>query len=232
MHNGLKYQTLLFDLDGTIIDSIPDVLHAFNRGLNDCGYDSVNEAELRTVIGRPLPDMLTALGRHLSEKSYQLFYQSFRNNYGKPRYYGKFYPSMLNLLQNLKQLGVKLAIVTTKGQEHADEVCRFYGLDKICHAIVGRQNHFKTKPAPDQLYHALLVMGSDPSYLNACAMIGDTENDIVAGKAVGIATIGVTWGYRSMDELKAAGAQYIVTSIRELELLLLDASEPALKQTK
>lgn len=216
-----RFNAVFFDFDGTIINSIADIVLAFNNTLEDIGFDRVEPDRIRQIIGRPLHIMLKDLGYNVTHDQYQQFYRYYRMHYGKPRYLGEFYPSMKEIIKGLHQEKVILAIITTKHQNHIEEVVEAYSLEKYFNILVGRHEDLKSKPAADQIYYALDRLNINTKDFKI-AMIGDVEDDVLAGKAAGLTSISVSWGYRTIEQLKAVNPDYLAETPEQLIDILSD----------
>jgi len=111
----------------------------------------------------------------------------------------------------------KLAAVTNKRRDTSIEALRVAGLLPFFAVVLGGDSVPHKKPAPDPILHAASALGVAPT---ECAVVGDTENDVVAGKAAGARTIGVTWGYGTRARLEAAGVEYLIETPDALAPLL------------
>ena len=210
-----RFNAVFFDFDGTIVNSIADIVQAFNNTLEDIGLTRVEPESIRRIIGRPLHIMLQDLGYNVGHDQYQQFYRYYRRHYGYPRFLGEFFPKMHELIQNLYREQVTMAVITTKHQNHIEEVVDAYGLAKYFKILVGRHEDMKSKPAADQILFALNRLGLSAATNKIC-MIGDVEDDVLAAKAAGLTSISVAWGYRNVDQLKLVHPDFLAETPEQL----------------
>lgn len=199
----MKYTTLLFDLDGTLLDTLTDlhlaVLHALDAF--DMPQRSIDEVRMmvgngiKNLIDRAVPDGTSP------EKTTQVL-EVFRDYYSKnSRINTAPYDGILVALKMLSQKGYKIAVISNKIDSAVKELNRDFFVEYIPIAIGDREGRNK-KPAPDSLYEAMELLGSQKE---ECLYIGDSDVDIVTAKNAGIPCIGCAWGFRGRDFLREYG---------------------------
>ncbi len=199
----MKYTTLLFDLDGTLLDTLTDlhlaVLHALDAF--DMPQRSIDEVRMmvgngiKNLIDRAVPDGTPP------EKTAQVL-EVFRDDYSKnSRIKTAPYDGILIALRLLSQKGYKMAVISNKIDFSVKELNRDFFAEYIPIAIGDREGRNK-KPAPDSLYEAMELLGSQKE---ECLYIGDSDVDIVTAKNAGIPCIGCAWGFRGRDFLREHG---------------------------
>ncbi len=204
---------IVFDLDGTLVDSFDDISAAFCRSFHVIGADPPSAEAVRTQIGKPLRDMYApwapadAIDTLVAE--YRRDYAERCADRTRP------YPGIVDLLERLRGRGHALAVATTKTTWMARTVMERLDLvDRVDH--VQGTDGFPHKPAPDVIAHALAGVGRPGAW-----MIGDAVTDIAAGRAAGLRTCAVTWGVHSAQDLRAAGPDAIASSVKDLHAVLL-----------
>lgn len=213
-------KAVLFDLDGTLVDSLEDLAYCMNHALKQHGYRENKLADYRRYVGdgvrklveRALPEE----GRMPEEikrvqESYRALYDRNYLKYTKP------YPGIAALLQELRQRGVALAVVTNK----PDAVSRlilaeFFGTETFS-AVLGSGLGFPHKPDPSGALHVAEKLGMLPE---SCLFAGDSDVDMVTGNCAGMTAVGVGWGFRGETELIESGAAYVIHQPDELLRLL------------
>lgn len=210
----MRFDAALFDLDGTLLDTLTDLSAAANHALQDVGRPTYPRDAYRTLVGQGVRNLfIDALGPDHQNKledalaSFHLYYADHRFDTTRA------YPGIDAMLDRLAKADLKLAVLSNK--PHAatvDVVDRFFG--KLSWAAVrGHKPGTEPKPDPASAIDVLRVLGVAP---DRCVYVGDTKVDMLTGKAAGMFTVGVSWGFRSVDELKENGADAIVDSADEI----------------
>jgi phosphoglycolate phosphatase len=205
--------TILCDLDGTLIDSKRDIVLAFQYALRHIvGNALPDEAAIAQHIGKPLEHMARELGYLLSPaqlttflETYRTRYAAFCTNYTRP------YPGVTATLHALSSL--TFGIVTTKAQEQAETVLHQLQLTSFFKHIQGWIPGLQLKPAPDAIVAALAALRCPPQQ---ALMVGDTAADILAGKAAGLKTCAVTYGFGTLQELQHCQPDYVIDAFSAL----------------
>jgi len=206
---------LVFDLDGTLLDSALDIMASFLHSFDIHKLERPHFDLTRSLIGRPLSEMYAAAG--LEDHQHDTFIAAYRAHYQDhcadttvP------FPGVLELLTRLRQQGFLLAVATAKRGFVAQNVCDQVGLSPYVDLVQGTEDHMRHKPAPDVILAALEQLGHAHGPVQGLWMVGDTTGDIGAGKAAGFKTYGVTWGTHKRDMLEQAGADVVRDSLTEL----------------
>lgn len=212
-----KYDTVFFDLDGTIIDSGEGVSNSVLYALKKFGISETKENALR-FIGPPLADSFKefyGFDDAKATKSIEIYREYYRE---KGIFECYLYEGIKELLVKLKQNGYVVVLCTSKPEEYAHRVLRFFEiLDLFDHAC-GATMDEKTRATKDEVMQ--YAFDTSGAKREKTLMVGDRKFDINSANKFGIDSVGVTFGYGSEDELKEAGATYIVDSASEIEKLL------------
>ncbi len=215
----MKTGFVIFDLDGTLVDSRLDLANAVNRVLVDLGRASSPVEEIVTYIGHGATRLLErALGGsdHLGEAM-----PLFERHYGRALLeHTRPYPGLDALVRDLGA-GRKLAVATNKPGSFARSIVAGLGWSEAVPYVVGGGDVDRLKPAPDMV--ELLLAESGASRVGAL-IVGDMEVDVELARAAGLDCVGVSWGLAGRERLREAGARWIVDSAAELEILLGDSS--------
>ncbi len=213
-------KAVLCDLDGTLIDSGRDVSAAFLAGLSHLTRDELpDEATVMRHIGKSHQAMLQAMGfTDVSDRQLDAFRQVYR------RYFAQYgtknthpFPGVRETLSQFA--GVRLGVVTTKAQDQAEMVLQKLELAHHFQHVQGARPGIPLKPAPDSLHAALDALACLPEH---ALMVGDSSADILAGKAAGVQTCAVTYGFGGQDELRACEPTYTVDSFDALIPIILE----------
>ena len=209
--------TVLCDLDGTLIDSRRDIALAFQHALRHVvGGILPEEAAIARHIGKALEHMARELGYHFSPPQLTTFLDTYRHHYaasGTP--HTRPYPGVTTTLQALSSL--TFGVVTTKAQEQAETVLRQLQLSAFFRHVQGWVPGLQLKPAPDTVVAALTALHCAPQQ---ALMVGDTAADILAGKAAGLRTCAVTYGFGALDELRRCEPDYVIDTFGDLAAVL------------
>mgnify|MGYP000333357094 FL=1 len=213
-----KYDAVVFDLDGTLLDTIDDLADCVNLALSEEGFACRTVSEVKSFVGNgivKLIDRSVPEGTSEEEKSRAL--ESFKRHYAvgcenktKP------YDGILKLLDDLRGKGFKIAVVSNKIDSAVSVLCEKYfgGRIDFC---VGDREGFARKPAPDAVLEALKKISSAPE---RAVYIGDSDVDIKTAENAGMACISVSWGFRSRDFLLLNGASVIADKPSDIYKIL------------
>ncbi len=209
-----KFSGLIFDLDGTLSDSVPMILKSSESTHAKMGIPW-DEAAVTRFIGRPLYET----GAYFAPGRVDEYIETFReyNMVYLPKMIKPF-PGVVSLLAKLQESGVALAIVTSRLQWGADWSAEILGIGSYFTAIMGVEASERHKPDAEPALLALEKLGVKPA---DAAFIGDAAVDIACGKAAGMKTIGVSWGVGGEGLKDEANPDYFVNSVNELGRLLL-----------
>lgn len=189
--------TVIFDLDGTLVDTAPDLIAAANHALADIGMDPVPGHVLAPAIALGarfmILDGLKYTGRQLPDAEVDrllgLFLDYYLANIANE---SRPFPGALQVLQTLRAQGVRLGVCTNKRAHLSKALIAALQLDGLLDAVIGRDAATKSKPHPEHLTETIRLAGGDVS---RAIMVGDTAVDIATARAAGVPVIGVTFGY-------------------------------------
>ncbi|HHW40210.1 MAG TPA: HAD-IA family hydrolase [Syntrophomonadaceae bacterium] len=210
----MQLKAVIFDLDGTIIDSLPLIKLTFEKVFEDFGIPWGNGEVLKTV-GLPLRDVAASYAPGRVEE-FLAAYVKIQNKYQEKLL--KAYPGAAETLETLQKRGYRLALATSKRRPATIAGLALTGLDRYLEAVVTVEDVPRPKPNPDTLFKTLELLKMEPA---EAVYVGDSWYDILTGKNAGVPTIGVTWGMATREELAAHTPDFIVDTWEEL-LSLLD----------
>lgn len=209
----------IFDLDGTLVNSLADLADSTNFALEKNGFKAHAKNEYRHFVGDGVPMLIKrALGENYSTQAQAAVLSDFNERYEK--HYADLtcpYDGNEELLMTLKARGVKCAVLSNKPDNFVKIiVSKIYpGFDFAW--VQGKADGFPKKPDPTTFFLILNSLGIKPS---ETLYIGDSNVDIFTGKNAGVETCGVTWGFRDRAELETAGADHIVDKPNEILALV------------
>ena len=213
----MRNLSVIFDLDGTLVNTAPDLISAANHALSDIGLDPVPAHVIAPAIALGarfmIMDGLKHSGQNLPEKEVDrlltLFLDYYLDNIANE---SRPYPGAVETLTTLQARGAKIGVCTNKRAHLSKALIEALGLDPLLDAVVGRDAAMKSKPHPDHVTQTIEQAGGDA---RRAIMVGDTATDIDTARAAGVPVIGVTFGYSDtpMSELKP---DIIVSSYDEI----------------
>lgn len=224
----MKNATLVFDLDGTLVDSAPDLVAATNHALADLGLEPIAAETLRGTIGfgarRMILEGLNQTGRTLPEAEVDRLLARFLAYY-EPNIARESRPfdGVVAALESFRSRGARLAVCTNKRLALATHLLAELNLDGLFDAVAGRDSFPVFKPHPDHVLGAIRMAGGDPRH---AVMIGDTVIDVSAAKAAAVPAVVCTFGY-SEQPVDALGADAVIGHFSELDVAVRRLLAPA-----
>lgn len=204
--SGLK--VVLFDLDGTLLDTLDDLAAAVNHALLLYGLPERSRDEVRRFLGNGIRVLMErAVGKNTEPDCFEQVFAAFRAYYlAHSMCRTDLYEGIRPMLVNLRKRGLKIGIVSNKMQEAVTELHRRFFADDVDVAI-GEGPMLRRKPCPDMVYEALRQLGAGP---DEALYVGDSEVDIRTAADAGVRCLSVTWGFRDAAFLKENGAVNLI----------------------
>ena len=214
----MRYDAAIFDLDGTLLDTIDDLKNSINHALSVCGYPPRTRAEVLAFVGNGVPRLVElavppgtpADRRQAVLDAMNAHYAAHCAQLTRP------YPGITDVLRTLRAAGVRVAVVSNKPDYGVQALCARY-FPGLLDSAVGMREGIRKKPYPDAVEAALAAFGVPPE---RAVYIGDSEVDVQTAKNAHTALIAVDWGFRTHAQLVAAGAEHIVSDADALLALL------------
>ncbi len=201
---------IIFDLDGTLLNTLDDLTDSTNFALKKFNFSTYTKKEIRNFVGNGVRKLIERALPDGSKNPYmEEVLKVFKENY-KQNMYNKTapYSGIIELLENLKEKGCKIAVVSNKFDAAVKELCQKYFPGLIDCAIGENEaGGIKKKPAPDTVFKAIEELGAD---ISNSIYVGDSDVDIQTAKNAKISCISVTWGFRNKDFLIQNGAKIFV----------------------
>lgn len=210
----MKYKAVLFDMDGTVLDTLEDMHSAVNATMRNFFMPECTLDQVRRYVGNGALRLIEqAVPTDTSPEMVKTVLDWYKDYYDKNCLIKTGpYQGIMELMAKLNEGGLKLAVVSNKPDSTVKELAeRFFSGLLLC--AIGQQDAIARKPAPDMLYLTLEEMGVG---LKDSVYVGDSEVDVLTAKNAGMDCISVAWGFRPVEELTAAGAECIVHSTEEL----------------
>lgn len=207
-------KTVIFDLDGTLLNTLEDLKEATNFALSKYNYPTRTLEEVRCFVGNGVRKLIE---RAVPEncQNVEECLAVFKQNYSEIMYnHTTPYDGILKILSDLKANGIKTGVVSNKFDSAVKELCKKYFADLIDIAI-GQADDVPKKPAPDGVFKAMRELGADKS---STVYVGDSDVDVATAKNANLPCIGVTWGFRDREYLK--GANFIINNPNDISVII------------
>lgn len=213
------YETIVFDLDGTLLDTLDDLWAAVNAALKKFGFPLRSKEEVRSFIGNGIVKLMQRASGETEGQLFDSVLAEFK------RYYGAHcedntqpYKGIMLLLEELQARGIKTAVVSNKADFAVKKLAEGYFQGLLQEAVgENEEGGIRKKPAPDSLLAVMERLGACPC---STVYVGDSEVDIQTAKNAGVDCISVTWGFKDRAFLIENGATVLIDEPKELLLLL------------
>lgn len=214
------FDSILFDLDGTLTDSFDGIANAALYALNNLGVTSYTKANLNFFIGPPIFNSFDKIfdgDKQKVERAVTLYREYFGERGWKEN---RVYDGVKQMLQQLKDMGKTLAVATSKPEHFSRRITEYFGLNKYFVFVAGASMDESRAQKAQVIEYAIANTGFDKQ---KTIMIGDRNHDILGAKKCGLKSMGVLYGYGDLEELKTAGADYIAATPAEVVKIINNA---------
>ena len=207
-----SFKTIIFDLDGTLANTLPDVRNNINRALEEMGQSVLSEEQTRSAIGPGSEQFLDAVLPESDNLKKQEFLSRFRNHYWNHCLdLTRLFPGMDAVIQSLSDY--HLAVATNKPRKTSEKILDGLGVRNAFDTIVGPEDVRHVKPHPEMIINIITRLDGTPSQT---LFIGDTDKDMLAGRGAGVALCGAEYGYGDKDALKKQNPDYMIREPKDL----------------
>ena len=208
------YNTFVFDLDGTLLDTLPDLVELTNEALREQGFPSRTRDEIHSFVGAgaealirlAVPATATSEQADATMRRWKELYPIIGNKLTRA------YPHMVETLQELKGRGVRLGVLSNKFDAGVHDVINLY-LPDIVDVMHGESEEIPRKPDPTGLLRTIAELDSTPAQT---VYVGDSGTDVAVSRNAGVFSLGAAWGYHGAAGLRKAGADAVIEDPREL----------------
>lgn len=210
------YKAVIFDLDGTLLDTISDIADSVNAALGSSGYKGFTESEYKYFVGKGIDELIHRViaEGHIDPSEFHRLRQGYIDEYAKRNSEKtRPYDGIMDLLSQLKSNGIKTCILSNKPHFQTEAVVDKYFSNAGFDIVFGKLPEFQIKPNPEsaqRIIELLNLRNEDVLY------VGDTDTDIQTAINAGLDSVGVLWGFRTQAELAKAGADFIVEHPKEI----------------
>lgn len=216
----IRYDAVIFDLDGTLLDTLADLTESVNAAMRRYGLPERTTDEVRAFVGNGIRKLIErAVPGGSEHPQYEEIFEAFRTHYGEHCMdHTEPYPDIEALLVWLKEAGCRTAIVSNKADFAVKKLNRVYFQD-LNEVAIGEREGIRRKPAPDTVFQALNELGAERS---RAVYVGDSDVDLETARNAGMDVILVSWGFRSREFLLEHGAApgRIAATVQEVQELL------------
>ncbi len=216
----MQYEAVIFDLDGTLLDTLEDLCYSTNFALSQFGYPERSLKEVRSFVGNGIGKLIErALPGGIENSDYNAVLTVFKAHYASNcNNKTKAYNGIYDLLDALKTRNIRMAVVSNKVDSAVKDLCERYfpGYFQIA---VGEKEGIRRKPSPDSVLEAINFLGAAKEHT---VYIGDSEVDVETAKNAGIELIAVSWGFRERKQLAAIGKFAIADTVEEIIPLIFN----------
>ncbi|MGR3806772.1 phosphoglycolate phosphatase [Pasteurella testudinis] len=213
-----QFKVIGFDLDGTLVDSLPDLALSINQAFAEIGLPQAPQELVLTWIGNGADVLLVRAlewsGANLDEEQIRQLKRRFGFYYGENICNkSRLFPNVKVTLETLKAQGYTLAVVTNKPTKHVQPVLAAFGIDHLFSELLGGQSLLAIKPHPAPLYYLCGKFGIYPKQL---LFVGDSKNDILAAHNAGCAVVGLTYGYNYNIPISEAAPDWVFDDFADI----------------
>ena len=216
------FKVAIFDLDGTLLNTLDDLANACNYALNKFSFPTHNVEEYKKFIGNGIYKLVErAVPNNKKDKeTVEKVLKTFSDYYNEHMIdMTKPYDGIVDILDELRAKGIKLAVVSNKKHEFTIEIVEKYFEDRF-DIVFGHRENYKEKPDPTSVLEVIEKLNILKS---ECIYIGDSNVDILTAKNAGVKSVGVSWGFRGREELANEGANYLADNNIELLNIILNS---------
>ena len=199
MRDGRRFDAVIFDLDGTLADTIPLIVSSFNAAVGPVAGRAFSLTEVIAKFGPPDSGMLLKeVGEERAEAVDEVYHAHYAANHGGV----VVFEGVREMLEAIRAAGLAMGVMTGKGRRTADITLRELGWADLFPAVITGDEAVRPKPAPDGVLEVARLLGVEPS---RCAFVGDSPGDVKAGRAAGMVTIAAGWHSVYAERVRAAG---------------------------
>ncbi|MEM4643809.1 MAG: HAD-IA family hydrolase [Candidatus Methanomethylicaceae archaeon] len=218
LSEGRVVKGIVFDLDGTLVDSVDSIWRASDYVLRSNGYRGLDREDVVKVMGKTIFDLFLSVEPRLSPQEQHKLFEEYRRTYMNFIEHTKLIPKVREVLLFLRSRRLKMAVVTTKSRENAEKILSFFGIRSFFDLVIGFEDVREHKPSAEPIMRAAEGLGLQASEL---VVVGDTEVDIRAGREAGALTVAVKTGVTPLEKIIAESPNFLIESVSDLPEVLM-----------
>ena len=213
-------KAVIFDLDGTLLNTLDSIAYFANKTLEKYGYDTIAVEKYKKLTGNGARVLMERMLKEVHAEGYD--FEKMLNDYNKSydddfMYLTRPYDGILDMLGELRKKGIKTAVISNKPDSTTVQVVREMMGELTPDIVRGGREGVPLKPDPTAVLEIIEQLGVEKA---DCLYVGDTATDMETGKNAGLFTVGVLWGFRDREEIEKAGAKAIVSKPAEILKLI------------
>lgn len=216
----MKYKAVIFDLDGTLLDTIEDIKETMNSVLIKYGYQTFSVEEYKYFVGKGVDHLIKEVMREADIKDGEFsklksgYYEVYKT---QSKIFTKVYDGIKELITELKTMGLSINVLSNKPHVQTIDVIDYYFPKNTFNLVYGKKEEFLAKPAPDSALDIINKLNVKPTEV---IYVGDTETDMFTAINSNFYSVGCLWGFRKKEELINAGADVLVEKPEEILKLI------------
>ncbi|MFM8250540.1 MAG: HAD family hydrolase [Planctomycetota bacterium] len=216
----MRFRAAIFDLDGTLVDSLADIANAANEVLEKQGFPTHPIADYRYFVGDGVSKLFQRIlpAAEVTDERLAESLRGFDEVYGRIcNQHTKLYDGVVDMIAELREMKVALAVLSNKPQHFTEQVVSDFFPQSDFAVVAGQRNEIPRKPDPAGAHVILQTLGVAPT---ECVYLGDTAVDMLTACRAGLVAVGALWGFRTRDELQSHGAHYLIEHPREFTAIV------------
>ncbi|MGQ9760126.1 MAG: HAD family hydrolase [Candidatus Methanomethylicaceae archaeon] len=208
---------IVFDLDGTLVDSVDTIWRASDHVLRANGYKGIERRDVVELMGKTIFDLFLMVEPRLSQNEQTKLFEDYKEAYMKFIGHTHLFPNVRDTLNALRSKGIKMAVVTTKSRENAEKILSFFDLRGFFDAVIGFEDVKEHKPSKEPILKAVSEIGLK---ISEVIVVGDTDVDIRAGREAGAVTVAVMTGVTQIEKILSETPDFLIEDLSGLLMIL------------